>query len=75
MIYKCPICNGTGKVPNGFYTAIGVNEYSSSSATPEVCRSCNGTGIVSDKSCRGLGNDLKLRTIKWRSSLRQEQGK
>jgi DnaJ-class molecular chaperone len=42
--YKCPVCNGTGKVPRGFYkddygapTLDGYHEY---------CRSCNGSGIV-----------------------------
>ena len=42
--YKCPICNGTGKVVRGFYkddcgapTIDGYHEY---------CRSCGGSGIV-----------------------------
>ena len=41
----CPVCGGNGLVPNGFY-----NQYSgdwiTSSVIPEMCRSCNGTGIV-----------------------------
>ena len=43
----CPVCGGKGKVPNGFYNAIGVNNYCTASIAPEICRSCNGTGIVS----------------------------
>jgi len=48
-VYTCPVCNGRGLVPNGFYTAIGVQYYSSSSTTPEKCKSCNGTGVVHDR--------------------------
>ena len=41
--HKCPICDGTGTVPNGFY-----NKFSSCSTTitPEQCRSCSGSGIL-----------------------------
>jgi hypothetical protein len=48
--YKCPICNGTGLVPNGFYRAIGVVDSITNSVGPEQCKSCNGTGIVWDYS-------------------------
>ena len=46
-VYKCPVCNGTGLVPVGFYNP---DPYYSGStnAAPEKCKSCNGTGIVSD---------------------------
>lgn len=41
----CPVCQGKGQVSNGFYNQVG--EYGmTSDATPEMCRSCNGTGIV-----------------------------
>jgi RecJ-like exonuclease len=40
--YVCPVCNGTGKVPAGFYT----KGIASTTASPVQCRSCNGTGIV-----------------------------
>jgi hypothetical protein len=43
--YCCPICNGNGLVPNGFYTQTG-GRWITCSITPETCRSCNGTGIV-----------------------------
>jgi hypothetical protein len=40
--YKCPVCDGTGKVPAGFY-----NEgYGSTNACPEQCQTCKGIGIV-----------------------------
>ena len=43
--YRCPICNGTGLVPGGFYqSAIGGTAISSVSA--EKCRQCNGGGII-----------------------------
>lgn len=42
---RCPVCGGNGLVPNGFYnTVTGIG--STTSITPETCRSCNGTGIV-----------------------------
>lgn len=47
-VYKCPVCQGTGLVPNGFYSNPGMPTYSSTSTSPETCKSCNGTGIVYD---------------------------
>ncbi len=45
--YRCPICGGTGLVPNGFYSQIGNYKHGlSASASPETCRSCKGTGVV-----------------------------
>jgi hypothetical protein len=44
--HRCPVCEGKGNVPNGFYSAIGVEVWSSSSIMPEACRSCDGTGVV-----------------------------
>jgi DnaJ-class molecular chaperone len=43
--HLCPVCNGNGLVPNGFYMQTS-GYWSTSSITPETCRSCNGTGIV-----------------------------
>ena len=43
--HRCPVCNGYGLVPNGFYMQTS-GQWSTSSITPEPCRSCNGTGIV-----------------------------
>jgi len=43
---KCPICNGVGRVSGGFYTRAGdSNTWVGSSAT-EICRQCNGTGLI-----------------------------
>lgn len=43
--HKCPVCGGNGIVPNGFYSTV-TGYITSSSVTPEMCRTCNGTGIV-----------------------------
>lgn len=43
--HTCPVCKGRKVVPNGFYritNGCGM----SSDATPEVCKSCNGTGVL-----------------------------
>lgn len=42
--YKCPICNGKGIVPGGFY--LSVSGYCSSTNTSEMCRQCQGSGII-----------------------------
>lgn len=43
--HRCPVCNGNGLVPNGFYLQTS-GYWSSTSTIPETCRSCNGTGII-----------------------------
>lgn len=43
--YRCPVCNGSGLAPNGFYNQTS-GHWLTTSFTPETCRSCNGTGIV-----------------------------
>lgn len=42
--FRCPVCNGKGLVPNGFYSF----EPSRSSVyvSAETCRTCQGTGIL-----------------------------
>lgn len=47
MIYKCPVCDGKGVVPSGFYNVCGQNWYSFNTK-PETCRSCNGKGIINE---------------------------
>jgi hypothetical protein len=42
--YRCPVCEGRGRVPVGFYTPHFVG--STSSISPEICRTCSGKGIV-----------------------------
>ena len=41
----CPICNGRGRVPLGFYNSQN-GQFSSSATATEQCRTCHGTGIV-----------------------------
>lgn len=43
---KCPVCNGKGIVPNGFYTTNN-NFYYSTTTGSEICRSCYGKGYIS----------------------------
>ena len=40
----CPVCNGKGILPHGFYNTT--DYYSSSSTAPEICRSCNEVGYI-----------------------------
>ena len=42
--YLCPVCNGHGHVPGGFYLSTG--PYSTSNVTVETCRACYGTGVL-----------------------------
>lgn len=42
---RCPVCNGNGLVPNGFYRQTS-GLWSSTSTKPETCKSCNGSGVV-----------------------------
>lgn len=46
--YRCPVCAGSGLVPNGFYShAFGFNQGgTSSSSLTEQCRQCSGMGII-----------------------------
>ena len=43
--YRCPICEGHGLVPGGFYSAVPGGQMISCNAT-EQCRACGGTGII-----------------------------
>ena len=43
--YRCPVCGGNGLVPNGFYCQTS-GDWPTTSISPEVCRSCNGTGVI-----------------------------
>lgn len=49
-VYTCPVCGGRGFISCGFYSS---QTYDGSSVTgstsTEVCRSCNGRGIVFDE--------------------------
>jgi len=39
----CPVCNGRGLVPAGFYR---VDNYTTTSKMPETCQSCGGSGVL-----------------------------
>lgn len=43
--YACPVCGGNGIVANSFYLQT-TGSWSTTSTTPEKCRTCAGTGIV-----------------------------
>ncbi|MDA3806306.1 MAG: hypothetical protein PF440_00190 [Thiomicrorhabdus sp.] len=47
-VERCPICGGNGLVSRGFYNQTS-GEWSTTDITPDVCRSCSGTGVVWDK--------------------------
>ncbi len=40
--WRCPVCGGCGSVPHDFYMRLGA----STGTFRELCRSCNGSGIV-----------------------------
>lgn len=42
--HVCPVCDGKGFVPSGFYEPVEM--WASSSASNQQCRTCNGTGLV-----------------------------
>lgn len=58
-VYRCPVCGGRGFVPCGFYLS---QTYDGSSVTnstsTEVCRSCNGRGIIFDEFVGSTSNSI-----------------
>lgn len=46
--HRCPICNGTGNVPGGFYYSTG--DFCVSNCATETCRTCGGTGVIWEAS-------------------------
>lgn len=44
--YRCPVCGGKGKVPAGFFGAIGVDVWSASKSGPDECQPCGGSGVL-----------------------------
>lgn len=44
--HRCPVCEGRGLVPFGFYSTNPWCIHTSASTIPETCRTCNGRGIV-----------------------------
>lgn len=43
--HTCPVCYGKGIVDVGFYLTPG-QVWSVSNATPEICKSCDGKGVI-----------------------------
>ena len=43
--HTCPVCSGIGFVPNGYYRTTS-QTWSSNSTSPDRCKTCNGTGII-----------------------------
>jgi len=47
MYQCCPVCNGRGHLPIGFYTNTNPNGTGSSASTaPETCKTCLGSGVI-----------------------------
>ena len=44
MYQKCPVCEGRGIVPPGFYNLDASSTTTANSA--ETCRSCQGSGVI-----------------------------
>jgi RecJ-like exonuclease len=44
-VHRCPVCEGNGIVPKGFYEKISA-KWSSIGSISEECRSCRGKGYV-----------------------------
>ena len=42
---KCPVCNGNGLVPHGFYNQTS-GDWSAASTEPEKCHGCEGKGWI-----------------------------
>lgn len=50
MLEKCPICNGTGYVPLGFYSGFPTGASTTTVLRQETCRSCTGKGYIETHS-------------------------
>jgi hypothetical protein len=44
---KCPICEGHGKVPQGFYGSLSPF-YTGTAINLETCKTCKGAGIIDE---------------------------
>jgi hypothetical protein len=45
-VHRCPVCEGRGYVPNGFYRSFAGSSWTTTSIQPETCKSCEGKGYV-----------------------------
>lgn len=51
MKQLCPVCEGRGLVPPGFYqVSKSQYVYTLANAAAEKCRTCKGDGVIEDKS-------------------------
>ena len=46
---KCPVCNGAGIVSGGFFDHAGDMPTWVSDHTTEMCRTCQGRGLIVDE--------------------------
>jgi len=46
MYQKCPVCEGRGNLPVGFYNPYGLGVTANTS--PERCKTCNGDGVIAE---------------------------
>lgn len=55
--YICPVCNGHGIVPGGFYYTYSNAPSTTANCTTETCRACGGKGILwgTDNSDSNVG--------------------
>lgn len=42
----CPVCQGHGIVPRGFYDVPAGQTFTTTNAGPERCRQCKGGGVI-----------------------------
>ena len=50
MLEKCPVCDGTGCVPLGFYNGFPNRTSTTTILRKEPCRSCRGRGYIESHS-------------------------
>lgn len=50
---RCPVCEGRGAVPAGFYSTPG-------EAARETCRSCGGSGVIVTEAAAKVGGSDPL---------------
>lgn len=46
MYQVCPVCNGRGTVPKGFYDGAETGTGSTAANMREPCRACGGSGVL-----------------------------
>jgi hypothetical protein len=44
--FRCPVCEGRGYVPNGFYDSFAGQPWSANAIGRDTCESCGGKGYV-----------------------------